>query len=75
MTKAVVWVEHGRGGARDAVVGFFPENPEPRPDDVNKLQSWFAKGWRVHSAGGVAATGEVPPTFVSVLTLETGRDR
>ena len=49
--RAVVWIELAGPGQRK-VVAFVPENPEPRPQNVNDFDSWMTAKWRVHSAGG-----------------------
>lgn len=52
----------------------MPENPQARPQDVNKLDGWLSAGWRLHSAGGVAVHQPNRPqgavSYISALTLE-----
>jgi len=73
LQRAVVIVRFPAPGQAQ-VVTFAPENPQPRPDDVNKLDGWLSGGWRLHSAGGVAVHQADPKqaafAYVCALTLE-----
>jgi hypothetical protein len=77
MKRAVLWVSHGANPAAGLkVMAFVPENPQPRPSNVEELKFWLDAGWRPHSAGGITAaewgggsqSGAI--RFVTVLTLE-----
>ncbi len=73
--RAVVWIELAGPGQKKAVA-LVPENPEPRPQNVNDFDSWMTAKWRVHSAGGVTASEfgraviGTATTFVAALNLE-----